>query len=182
LFVAVTVQAAVFSADAVKAAFLFRFASFVQWPADVVPADAPFVIGVFDGDAVAAQLDSLVPGMSVRGQTVQIRRVTKPAELDGVRILYAGPGSISRSRAVRARAMTLPILLVTDQDDGFDSGSVINFIPAPRNVRFEISLIAADRAHLSVDSALLAVAARVQRRAQTDRPCDSCTLHAEVMP
>jgi hypothetical protein len=165
LFVCASLHAAVFSADAVKAAFLFRFASFVQWPADAPASDA-FVIGVTEAGPVADQLDRLVSGMNVHGQPVEIRRVTKPSELAGVRILYVGPGSAMRTRALRARAATMPILLVTDRDDGFEGGGIINFVDAPRNVRFEVSLIAADRAHLVIDSALLAVAARVERRAQ----------------
>lgn len=156
-------DAAVFSADAVKAAFLFRFASYVQWPPDV-PADQPFVIAVADAEPVAAQLDTLLAGMNVRGHPATVRRVSKPDELRGVHILYVGPGSLSRSRALRTRATTLPILLVTDRQDGFDAGGVINFLATGRNVRFEVSLVAADRARLSVDSALLSVAARVERR------------------
>jgi len=181
LFVSAGVDAAVFSADAVKAAFLFRFASFVEWPPDV-PAAGPFVIGVAEGDAVADQLERLLPGMSVRGQPCQVRRLSKPEELDGVHILYVGQGAAVRSRALRARAITLPILLVTERDDGFEGGGVINFIEAPRNVRFEVSLIAADRARLTIDSALLAVAARVERRVQVGARCESCGRYAEVAP
>jgi hypothetical protein len=172
-------HAAVFSADAVKAAFLFRFASFVQWPADV-PATGPFIIGVADGDPVADQLDRLLPGMTVRGQPAEVRRLSRPEELGGVRILYVGPGAAVRTRALRAKAATLPILLVTDRDDGLEGGGVINFVDAPRNVRFEVSLAAADRARLTIDSALLAVAARVQRRAQNTRRCDPCNLYTET--
>lgn len=178
LLVAARLPAAVFSADAVKAAFLFRFASYVQWPAEV-PASGPFVIGVVDGDAVADQLERLLPGMTVRGQAAQVRRIAKPSELDGVRILYVG-SSAKRTRAVRERAEKLPILLVTDRDDGFEGGGVINFIDAPRNVRFEVSLVAADRARLTIDSALLAVAARVERRTQDDRRCEGCGFYAEA--
>ena len=181
LFASASLHGAVFSADAVKAAFLFRFASFVQWPADA-PANGAFVIGVTEAGPVADQLDRLVSGMTVRGQAVEIRRVTKPAELDGVRILYVGPGSAVRTRTLRAQAAAMPVLLVTDRDDGFEGGGVINFIDAPRNVRFEISLIAADRAHLTIDSALLAVAARVERRIQGRLPCHSCDLYAGVTP
>jgi hypothetical protein len=180
LLVCAGAHAAVFSADAVKAAFLFRFASFVQWPADL-SVDGPFVIGVFDGDPIAEQLDRLLPGMAVRGQPAEVRRVTRPADLGGVRILYVGSNSGVRARAVLEKAITMPILLVTDRDANFDAGGVINFVDAPRNVRFEVSLLAADRARLIIDSALLAVAVRVQRRAQNQWPC-SCSLYAEVTP
>lgn len=181
LTAALPVRAQVFSADAVKAAFLFRFASYVQWPADA-PTTGPFVIATADGETVADQLDVLLPGMSVHGRPVEVRRVTKPEQLDGVHILYVGPGNLTRTRALRTRATTLPILVVTDREGGIDAGGVINFLSTRRNVRFEISLIAADRAQLSVDSALLSVAARVERRPQARLWCADCEINAAVTP
>jgi hypothetical protein len=162
-------QAAVFSAEAVKAAFLYRFASFVEWPEDA-PA-GPLVIAVAGGDEVARQLDDLLTRVNVNGREAQVRRVSKPDDLDGVHILYLGPGSLSRTRALRAAALDRPILIVTDDEHGLDSGGVINFVEAERNVRFEISLLAADRAHLKINSALLSVAARVERRPQAWTSC-----------
>ncbi len=157
-------HAAVFSVDAVKAAFLYRFASYVEWPEDASPG--PFVIAVAGDEEVARQLDALVPGMSVHGQPVQVRRVTRASDLDGVHVLYVGPGPMPRTRALRAAAVSRPVLLVTDDQDGIKGGGVVNFIETNRNVRFEISLLAADRARLRIDSALLSVAARVERRPQ----------------
>jgi hypothetical protein len=178
---AVPVRAQVFSADAVKAAFLFRFASYVQWPADA-PDTGPFVIALADGDQVADQLDVLLPGMTVHGRPVEVRRVSKPEQLDGAHILYVGPGNLTRTRALRTRATTLPILVVTDREGGIEAGGVINFLSTGRNVRFEVSLIAADRARLNVDSALLSVAARVERRPQALLYCADCRIHAAVTP
>jgi hypothetical protein len=157
-------RAQAFSVDAVKAAFLYRFASYVEWPADSTAQ--PFVIAVAGNEAVARQLDELLPRVKVRGRAAQLRRVTRTADLDGVHILYVGPDQLSRTRALRAAALERPILIVTDDDRGLDAGAVINFVEAGRNVRFEISLIAADRARLKIDSALLSVAARVERRPQ----------------
>lgn len=162
-------HAQVFSADAVKAAFLFRFASYVQWPNDS-PSGGPFVIAVVDGSEVADHLDVLTPGKTVRGRPVEVRRISKPEQLDGVHILYVGPGNIARTRAVRTRATTLPVLIVTDREGGIDAGGVINFLATGRNVRFEVSLIAADRSRLVIDSALLSVAASVERRPEGVAP------------
>lgn len=162
-------QAAAFSADAVKAAFLYRFASYVEWPADA-PA-GPFVIAVAGSDAVVRQLETLLPRMTVHGRPAQVRRVTRVADLHGVHILYVGSGALARSRSLRGAALERPILIVTDDDAGLDAGGVINFIPSDRNVRFEVSLVAADRARLKINSALLSVAARVERRPQALAPC-----------
>jgi len=161
---ATLVQAAVFSADAVKAAFLYRFASYVEWPSDA--PSGPFVIAVAGDEGVAQQLDALQPRMSVHGRPVQVRRVTRASDLVGVHIFYVGPGPMTRTRSLRAVAISRPILLVTDDQDGIRGGGVINFVEAGRNVRFEISLLAADRARLKIDSALLSVAAHVEMRPQ----------------
>lgn len=155
-------QAAAFSVDAVKAAFLHRFASYIEWPADA--SARPLVIAVAGADEVATQLDALLPRVSARGGVPEVRRISRASELDGVHILYIGPKALSRTRALRAAALDRPILLVTDDKDGFAAGAVINFFERDRNLRFEISLVAADRARLKIDSALLSVAARVERR------------------
>jgi hypothetical protein len=181
LTAALPLRAQVFSADAVKAAFLFRFASYVEWPADA-PGSGPFVIAMADGDQVADQLDVLIPGMNVHGRSVEVRRISKPEHLDGVHILYVGPGNLTRTRALRTRATTLPILVVTDREGGIEAGGVINFLSTGRNVRFEVSLIAADRARLNVDSALLSVAARVERRPQARLRCTDCQILAVAAP
>jgi len=157
-------QAAQFSVDAVKAAYLFRFAQYIEWPA--IAPDAPFVIAVSGADDVAAHLERLVPGMSVGGRRVEVRQITRVPELEGVQILYVGTKAFSRTRALRARAIEMPILLVTDNENGLDGGGVINFIEVDRNLRFEISLNAADRSKLKINSALLSVAARIERRPQ----------------
>jgi len=156
-------HAALFSADSVKAAFLYRFASYVEWPADA-PATGPFVIAVAGSEAVAKQLDELLPRMTVNGRATIVRRVTRVSELVGVHILYVGAGPLSRTRALREAAIDKPILIVTDDEKGLDAGGIINFLDADKNVRFEVSLAAADRARIKVAAALLSVAARVERR------------------
>ena len=169
VIVAPLTQAAPYSVEAVKAAYLFRFAQYVEWPP--LAADAPFVIAVSGSEDVAVHLERLLPGMSVNGHRVIVRRVTHAQELDGVHILYIGANAFARTRALRTRAVELPILVVTDNELGLDGGGVINFIEIDRNLRFEISLIAADRSGLKINSQLLSVAARVERRPQGAISC-----------
>jgi hypothetical protein len=167
---ATVAHAAQFSIDAVKAAYLFRFAQYVEWP-DTLPPDAPFVIAVSGADEVAVHLERLLPGMTVNGRRATVRRVTRPQELEGVHILFIGAKAFNRTRALRTRAIERPILIVTENENGIDGGAVINFIELDRNLRFEVSLNAADRSRLRVNSALLSVAARVERRPQGALGC-----------
>ena len=161
--ITVGVHAAQFSIDAVKAAYLFRFASYVEWP-EKARGEPVFVIGIVGAEDVAVHLEHLVNGMSVQGKPAKVRRVSTAAQLDGVHILYIGARVFRSSRPLRARAMEKPILIVTDAVDGLDGGGVINFIEVNRNLRFEISVDAAERNSLKIDSALLSVAARVDMR------------------
>src|SRR6187455_1722078 len=124
VIVAPLVQGAQFSVEAVKAAYLFRFAQYVEWPP--LAADAPFVIAVSGADDVAVHLERLLPGMSVNGHRAVVRRVTRVQELDGVHILYIGADAFSRTRTLRTRAVELPILMVTDNELGLDGGGIIN--------------------------------------------------------
>jgi hypothetical protein len=169
-------RAAPVSADSVKAAFLYRFASYVEWPDDV-PASGPFVIAVAGSESVAKQLDELLPRMTVNGRSAIVRRVTKVSELGGVHILYVGEGPLARTRALREAAIDKPILIVTDDEKGLDAGGIINFLDAEKNVRFEVSLAAADRARIKVTAALLSVAARVERRPLGWSNCADSNMH-----
>lgn len=154
--------AAQFSIDAVKATYLYRFASYVEWP-EGAKGEA-FVIGVVGAEDVAVHLEHLVNGMSIRGKPARVRRVRTVDDLNGVHIFYVGANVFRSVRALRMRATETPILLVTDSRDGLTGGAVINFIEVDRNLRFEISLSAADRSGLKIDSALLSIAARVDAR------------------
>ncbi len=119
-------QAAQLTVEAAKAAYLFRFAQYVEWPS--LEVDSPFVIAISGAEDVAVHLEHLLPGMSVNGHRVVVRRVTRPQELDGVHILYIGAKAFARTRALRAQAIERPILVVTDHEFGLDGGGIINFI------------------------------------------------------
>ncbi len=158
------VNAAQFSVEAVKAAYLFRFAQYVEWPD--APADQTFVFAVSGAEDVAVHLERLLEGMTVNGRRATVRRVARSSDLDGVHVLYVGADAFARTRTLRASAIRRPILIVTENEQGLDGGGVINFIELNRNLRFEISLNAADRSGLRINSELLSVAARVERRPQ----------------
>ncbi len=161
-FAAVQAAEPVYSPAAVKAAFLHRFASYVAWPGEPTGED-PFTIAVSGADEVAEQLESLLPGLTIQNRPARIRRVAAADDLAGVHILYVGH-PVQRARSLIVAAASKPILTVTDADDGLTTGSVINFVKVGRNIRFEISLPAAERSHLRIDSGLLSVAARVHEQ------------------
>lgn len=151
-----------YSEDAVKAAFLYRFAGYVTWPQQTMRAAQSFTIAVLGADPVAQELERLLAGRTINGLPARVRRIKRLRELEDAQVLYIGAGSTERLREEIDSVAALPVLVVTDTAGGLDAGSTVNFLLVDRRVRFEVSLAAADRAGLKVSAELLSVAARVE--------------------
>lgn len=146
----------------VKAAFLFKFTSYVNWPpAAQHPADAPLVIGVVEADELADELTRQAAGKLVSNRPVQVRRLTASDAVGGCHVLFIGSAARERLAKVLAATHGLPILTVTEADEALSLGSVINFVIVNDQVRFDIALSAAERNNLRISSRLLTVARRV---------------------
>lgn len=157
---AIAAQSGAVSADAVKAAYLFNFCSYVEWPEDALAAKE-LTIGVVGADAVVRELRGLLPGRTIENRQVHVRALLPSSSLQNVHILYiasAGPEEIA---SLIDAAAHRPILVITDAPDGMQRGGMINFVLEGRRVRFEISRGAAERARLKLSSRLLSVALRV---------------------
>lgn len=144
----------------VKAAYLYKFTGFVEWPpAALPPPGAPIVIGVAGADAVYAELTQVLNGRSLQGRPLAARLVDSTETLDGLHMLYVGPAASGRGLTAPVRGR--PVLVVTDHPEGIPPDGALNFVRHDGRVRFEASLPAAERAGLRLSSRLLAVAERV---------------------
>ncbi len=152
-----------YSQDAVKAAFLYRFAGYVEWPQHT-PPDTPFTIAVLGDAGVASELQKMLPGRRIKNRPARVARIRTIEDLGDAQILYVGTARAAAAHTIIAAIATHPVLIVTDEEGGLDAGSTVNFLLVDRRVRFEISLAAAERADLRISSELLSVAARVQGR------------------
>lgn len=143
----------------VKAAYLVKFLSYVEWPSMPI-ADAPLVIGVMGADAVHAELQTVAAGRQVGRRPLIVKRLQPSDPLVGeLHLLYVGaavaPGP--RAQALQRR----PVLLVTDNPDGLAAGGALNFMVNGGRVRFEAAPAAAEEAGLRLSARLLGVAQRV---------------------
>lgn len=149
-----------YSEDAVKAAYLYRFAGYVQWPV-ATEAGRPFTIAVVDAPAVARELRRLVPGHRINERVVNVVETSRVSEAEGAAILFIGAGHAGLLRRSLPGIEARSTLVVTEQRGGLHAGGSINFLMLHHRVRFEVSLIEADRARLKISAQLLAVAVRV---------------------
>lgn len=147
--------------DAVKAAFLFRFGEYAEWPEPSDPG--PAVIAVLGEPAVARELRRLAPGRSLHGRDVLVREPAKPRDLIGADILYVGSGTAIPLRRVieLVHRSGKPVLVVTDSPRGLEAGAAIKFVTSNQRIRFEVAPAAAEAHGVKLSSRLLAVAARV---------------------
>ncbi len=160
-FISPVFAADAYSEDAIKAAYLYRFAGYVNWP-DSEPGNAPFTIDVLGAPGVAKELRRLLPGHLINNRTPQVREITAARDLGAAQMVYVGAGRAHLLRSLVPVPGGASMLLVTDEEEGLTSGSTLNFLTVDRNVRFEVSLTAADRWGLKISSDLLGVAIRVQ--------------------
>jgi hypothetical protein len=150
-----------YSEDSVKAAFIYRFAGYVEWPRSLEPEQA-FYIAVMGSNDMVLRLQTMVVDRTLHNRPVKVRKVSSIQESTGAQILYIGPEHRTELRGLLAAVGAKDMLVVTDEEHGLDVGSTINFLMVDHRVRFEVSLEAAHRAGLAVSSELLSVAARVQ--------------------
>ncbi|MCY7317975.1 MAG: YfiR family protein [Ramlibacter sp.] len=150
--------------SAVKAAFLFNFGSFVEWPAGTFgTAREPLVIGVLGEDAVAEELEHLIQDRSIEGRSVKVRRLKDSDTGGAVHILFAGTQRPARLREL-LHGVPGPVLVVTQQEGALRYGSVINFVAEGSRVRFTASLASAEARGLRLSARLLEVAQSVEGR------------------
>lgn len=146
----------------VKAAFLYKFTGYVDWPATAFRAPhAPLLIGVVGDPLLATEIARLCEGRTAGTRPIAVRALEGLAGAGEVHVLFIPRHHAALLAEARARGPR-PVLIVTESEGALAAGSTINFNLVDGRVRFEISLPAADRAGLSLSARLLAVAQTVK--------------------
>jgi hypothetical protein len=145
---------------ALKAAFIYNFAKFTEWPADVVPAAQPFVMCVVGDAAVSDALERTVKGRMVAGHTMAVSDVA-PAEPQRLcHVLYVSQVTASQAAQLVAPLRDVPVLTISDVDGFTELGGIAQFFYEHGQLRFSVHVESAKRAHLQISSRLLALARR----------------------
>ncbi len=148
----------------VKAAFLYKFLGYTEFPPSAfADAASPVVIGVVEADELAQELARIVSGRTVLGRSIAVKSFRENEAPAGIQLLFVGGSAGSRLRTVLKAAQPAPMLVVTEAENGLRQGSVINFKIVDERVRFDISLEAADKNSVKLSSRLLTVANHVHK-------------------
>lgn len=164
----VPAQAAPMSAPeySVKAAFLYKFAAFVDWPPGAFAAPAsPLNLCIVGYDPFGLTLNRAIEGQRIGARPVVARRLTYADPNAGCHIIYIG-GSRAQPVADGIAALRgAPVLVISDQDMGSARGA-IHFVVQDNRVRFHIDDAAAARNGVSISSKLMQLALSVRLRGE----------------
>jgi hypothetical protein len=150
----------------IKAAYLYTFGRFVEWPPRPSRDDAAFTICVLGIDPFGATLDATLASGVMRGRKVVARRIAAPNEALACHVLFISASEERRLPAIVHALDHFDVLTVSDIPQFATRGGMIEFVKAGNRVRFEINLPSARDAGLSMSSELLRVASAVRN----DRP------------
>ena len=146
----------------VKAAFLYKFGSYIEWPSgSFARADSPVTIGVMGADALAEELTQIVAGRNVNGRPVRVRKLRPGDPIAGLHVLFVGRGEGGRLAEILTAARGQALLTVTESEEGLELGSMINFVVVEDKVRFDIAPPPSESSNLKISARLLGVARKV---------------------
>ena len=155
---AATDEAASLLERRVKAALLYRFINYVEWSeAALAGPGTPFTIAIAGADGLAGELAEFAAGRTVLNRPLNVRTLRGPEAAKDAHIVFVGREAAAQFGAIM-RSLPQSALVVTEWDNALRQGSVINFRTVDGQVRFEVSLEAAQRRHLRLSARLLSVA------------------------
>ncbi len=141
---------------AVKAAFLYNFAKFTEWPA--LPPAAPIVVCVVGDDGVAAALVEMTTGRNISGHALAIWRPEASASWRSCHLLFVTAAETRRSEARLLEIRSLPVLSVGDGEGFAQTSGIIELFVENGRMRFAINVTAVKSSGLRLSSRLLELA------------------------
>ena len=162
-------EAAPMAAPEIKAAFIYNFTKFVEWPTNAQDSKATFDIGVVGAPEIAEALEKVVSGKKVGSRSVAVRQLPDIAGMEAaassIRILFIGPDAVSAMPDIRKILGRLPVLTVGDSEAFWKAGGTIDLLVQNDRMRFRVNLEAAEGAGLKISGKLLALATEVAKGA-----------------
>lgn len=143
----------------IKAAFLYNFARYVEWPPGTLPAASDaFVVTVLGEDPFGEALDAIVRDRTIRDRRLTVRRVARVEDVGESQILFISRSESDDVPRILQRLETAPILTVGETPQFAERGGMIRFRREGERIGFDINVASTERAGLRVSSQLLKLA------------------------
>jgi hypothetical protein len=148
----------------VKAAFLYHFAQFIDWPPGALDsADNSIKLCIFDDEPHRQELRSTIEGKLIGGRIFHVVAISQVQEMKDCSILFLSRDEARRQTAIVKSLRGIPVLTVGETTNFLSDGGMIRFHLEEGKIRFNINLQAAESSHLKIGSRLLILATSVTR-------------------
>jgi hypothetical protein len=149
-----------------KAAFLFNFVRFVEWPPDAIQSgESPFTLCVFRYDPFGSSLDEVIAKQTLNNRRLVVQRINKPMDLKSCQLVFVSNREEKHLPEILNSLEGASALVVGEGQDFAEHGGAIQFFLENKQLRFAVNLDAVNRARLTVSSKLLALARIVHDKA-----------------
>lgn len=152
-------QDRVFTEYQVKAAYLYNFAKFVEWPPEAFASGSSvLVIGILGLNPFGRELAGIVEGKTVSGRKIVTREIERLEETHSCHILFISQSEAGRLGKLLKSLSARPLLTVSDAESFVAMGGMIGLITVENKIKFEINAGAVKRAGLKMSAKLLKLA------------------------
>ena len=142
-----------------KAAFLFNFAKFVEWPpVAFATSTSPIVVGILGENPFGDDLERTIRDKSINNRSFVIKEFHSPTEVTNCHVLFISASEKKRLPEILSSLSGTNVLTVSETEDFIASGGMINFVQENNKIRFQINAVAAKKANLKISSKLLSLA------------------------
>jgi hypothetical protein len=146
----------------IKAAFLFNFAQYVEWPPDTFKdANSPLTYCTIGDDPFQGVLDESLNAKAVGTRPLRVQHLKQPENFQGCQVLFIGANEKKRITTVLETLKQSPVLVVGESNHFVQQGGTVGFLSEENTIRFEVNLDVAQRARLNISATLLSVAKTV---------------------
>ena len=146
------------NAPDVKAAFLYHFTKFTEWPSDALSASAPFSLCVIGDAKLVKALEVITTRRVAEGHALVVRKIDIDGPVRSCHLLYVSGLDAKRSTRLIEALKGAPVLAVSDLESFATTGGTVNFFLEGGRMRFAVNLEATERARLRLSSQLLSLA------------------------
>ncbi len=146
------------SAPELRAGYLFKFAQFIEWPAEAAPPGTTLSLCIVNDERVADALDRTIKDRTVDGHTLTVRRLKPGTPLPACHVLYLAGADTKRSLDVVETVKGAFVLTVSDATRFAESGGMVELFVENGHMRFAVNIDALQRARIRLSSRVLTLA------------------------
>jgi hypothetical protein len=147
----------------VKAAYLYNFLKFIEWPPEAFKSEsAPFVVGIMGDNSFSETIEQTIKGKSIKGRQLEVKRLKWGQGLRICHILYVSSYEQRHLAQILQITKGASILTIGEMDQFTEQGGIINLTMEENKVYFEINLGAAEQSQIKISSKLLALAKNIK--------------------